>query len=123
DADDPFTAVRRLTSALAPGSFLAVSHGASDLDEGVAAGMAKTISPLMAETVTARSHDEVARFFTGLQLIDPGRVPVTQWRPRVRPGLELRDGGRVGVTQWRPGVGGGGAGGAAMWAGVARKHA
>ena len=102
DADDPFTAVRRLTSALAPGSFLAISHGASDLDEGVAAGMAKTITPLMAETVTARGHDEVARFFTGLELIDPGLVR---------------------ITQWRPGVGLGGAGGAAMWAGVARKPA
>jgi hypothetical protein len=102
DSDDPFTAVRRLTQALAPGSFLAISHGASDLDDGVAACMAATITPLMAETVTARSRDQVAGFFSGLELVDPGLVR---------------------VTQWQAGVGLDNAGGAALWAGVARKPA
>jgi hypothetical protein len=91
DADDPFTAVRRLVGALPPGSYLAVSHGASDLDSGVAATMADSINDLMAETVTARSRDQVDRFFDGLEFIEPGLVRVSEWRP----GSELESRNRV----------------------------
>jgi S-adenosyl methyltransferase len=31
--------------------------------------------------MTARSRDEVARFFRGLELVPPGLVQVHQWRP------------------------------------------
>jgi S-adenosyl methyltransferase len=101
DDDDPFTAVRRLADALAPGSYLAVSHGASDLDDGVVTSMTASINSLMAETVTARSRQQVARFFDGLELIEPGLVRVSRWRP---------DSERQPSTP------------AAMWAGVAVKH-
>jgi hypothetical protein len=99
DGDDPYGAVHALTKALAPGSFLAVSHGASDLDNGIAANMATSISPMMAKEVTARSRTQVARFFEGLELIEPGLVR---------------------ITQWRSGSGMDSAVGASMWAGVAR---
>ena len=36
---------------------------------------------LARETQRHRTHDEVARFFDGLDLLDPGLVPVQQWRP------------------------------------------
>jgi hypothetical protein len=32
-----------------------------------------------------RSHAEISRFFTGLELIDPGLVPGVQWRPAPSP--------------------------------------
>jgi hypothetical protein len=32
-----------------------------------------------------RTHDEVARFFEGLELVDPGLVPIDQWRPEDLP--------------------------------------
>jgi hypothetical protein len=102
DESDPYGAVRALTRALAPGSFLAVSHGASDLDNGVAANMAASINPMMAQQVTARSRAQVAGFFEGLELVEPDLVR---------------------VTQWRSGSGTDSAGGASMWAGVARKPA
>jgi SAM-dependent methyltransferase len=102
DEDDPYGAVHALARALAPGSFLAVSHGASDLDHGVAANMATSISPMMAEKVTARSRAQVALFFEGLELVEPGLVR---------------------ITQWRSGSGMDSAAGASMWAGVARKPA
>ncbi len=91
DAADPFTAVRRLVGALPPGSYLAISHGAADLDSGVAATMANRINNLMAETVTARSREQVARFFDGLEFIEPGLVRISQWRPD----SELESGNRV----------------------------
>ena len=35
--------------------------------------------------VAPRTYEEVARFFDGLELIDPGLVNVTRWRPNPRP--------------------------------------
>jgi S-adenosyl methyltransferase len=94
DTDDPFTAVHDLVGALPPGSYLAISHGASDLDSGVATTMANSINDLMAETVTARSREQVARFFDGLEFIEPGLVRVSEWRP----GSELES--LVRVPMW-----------------------
>ncbi len=99
DDDDPFGAVRRLVDALAPGSCLAISHGASDLDRGVIR-MTDSINPLMAEKVAVRSREEVARFFEGLDLVEPGLVRLPLWRPA----SDLEAAAR-----------------AALWAGVARK--
>ena len=38
------------------------------------------MNPVMAETITARSRAQVARFFDGLELAEPGLVRITQWR-------------------------------------------
>jgi hypothetical protein len=35
----------------------------------------------MADSVTLRTHAEIAGFFTGLELLDPGLVQQTRWRP------------------------------------------
>ncbi len=46
--------------------------------------MAETFNRLnsrMAETVTLRSHDEVAALLSGLELVEPGVVQASQWRP------------------------------------------
>ena len=37
------------------------------------------MNPVMAETITARSRAQVARFFDGLDLLPPGLVPIGQW--------------------------------------------
>lgn len=35
----------------------------------------------MGRKVTFRTHAEVSRFFEGLELVEPGVVPVQDWRP------------------------------------------
>lgn len=87
DADDPYGIVARLLEALPPGSYLALSHPPSDiLPEGVAEVQQRLNERLGAgQSMTARSHDEVARFFGGLELVEPGLVQVHQWRPDVAP--------------------------------------
>jgi hypothetical protein len=35
----------------------------------------------MSESVTLRNREEIARFFTGLDLVNPGVVQQTRWRP------------------------------------------
>jgi S-adenosyl methyltransferase len=42
---------------------------------------AARLSQLMAQRVWPRSHDEVTRFFDGLDILEPGVVPIQEWRP------------------------------------------
>src|SRR5258708_39617876 len=77
---DACEAVARFTSAAAPGSYLVLSHGSSDPDsQSVAAGEAPDAST--ANPVTTRTGAEILAFFDGLEIPEPGPVPVRQWRP------------------------------------------
>jgi S-adenosyl methyltransferase len=79
--DDPAAVVARLMAAVPPGSFLALSHPASDIQPEKMAAMAERLNQMMAEKVTFRTQDQVAVFFTGLELVEPGMVNAPQWRP------------------------------------------
>jgi hypothetical protein len=81
DEDDPYAIVARLMTAAPPGSFLAISHPASDIEAEAMASAASLLSRMMAEKVTLRGESEVARFFRGLAPVEPGVVPIAQWRP------------------------------------------
>ncbi len=81
DADDPHGLVGQLLAPLAEGSGLAISHLASDLHPEEMSETFKRVNSRMAETVTLRSHDEVAALLTGLDLVEPGVVQTSQWRP------------------------------------------
>jgi S-adenosyl methyltransferase len=82
DDEDPYGVVSALRDALPPGSYLALSHPAKDIDAEAMAKMAQTLNQMMAEKVTFRDHDAVARFFDGLELVEPGMVQASKWRPR-----------------------------------------
>jgi hypothetical protein len=79
--EDPYEIVARLVGALPAGGYLALSHPASDIAAEAMAEMGRRLNRLMAEKVTFRGRDEVVRFFTGLDLVEPGLVPVPKWRP------------------------------------------
>jgi len=81
DTEEPFKIVAMLLDALAPGSFLVVSHPANDIEARVMANMAARLNELLAEQVTLRSQEEVEHFFQGLRLVPPGIVRVPEWRP------------------------------------------
>ena len=72
--------LRALRAAMAPGSYLAVMHPASDLDASLAAA-ARRWNQMAATPVVLRSRAEVAGWAQGLDLVEPGMVPVTRWRP------------------------------------------
>ena len=82
DTDDPYGIVRRLTAASPPGSYLALSQVASDIEPEQMAEAARRYNKLARETQRHRTHAEVTRFFDGLELAEPGVVPVPRWRPR-----------------------------------------
>ena len=99
DEDDPGGIVATLLAAVPSGSYLVISHPAGDINPRVkdAAAMLDTVST---QTRTMRNRDEIARFFNGTELLAPGLVQVSKWRPE----SELQT-----------------AAPAARWAGVARK--
>lgn len=109
DADDPYGVVARLVDALPPGSFLAITHPASDVDPRSAAEAARRLNSMMAQQRQLRCEAEVARFFGDLELVEPGLVQVAEWRPD--PADARQPGG---TRTFRTGRGG-------RWAGVARK--
>ena len=81
DRDDPAGIVSSLVSLMPPGSYLVIAHPASDIHQSQVSTAANRINPLMAEPVTLRTHDQVSRFFDGLDLVEPGLVQLHRWRP------------------------------------------
>jgi O-methyltransferase involved in polyketide biosynthesis len=82
DADRPAEIVAALVSALAPGSYLALSHLTCDFaPEQVTAAVA-AYNKLAPVPVTARTHTQVSGLFGALPLLAPGVVPVSEWRPQ-----------------------------------------
>ena len=74
--------VARLVSAVPSGSYLTISHAASDISPEAMAEMIRRLNRYLAEgNHVGRTRDVVASFFEGLDLLEPGVVKVTEWRP------------------------------------------
>ncbi len=100
EADEPYQVVATLMAAVPAGSYLVLSHPAKDIHAAEMAAMAAQLNRMMAEKVTFRTRDEVAPFFAGLDLVEPGMTNVPDWRPETEEEA---------------------ASPAALWGGVARK--
>jgi O-methyltransferase involved in polyketide biosynthesis len=81
DSDDPQGIVTRLMAALAPGSYLVLSDTASDIRPDIVAESQRRLNARMAGSQTRRSRAQIQRYFTGLDMLPPGLVPLNQWRP------------------------------------------
>ena len=83
DTADPGTILDRYKAALAPGSVLILTHGTGELmDPAVAAAISGTYAKA-GLNIVSRTHAEVLGFFDGFDLVEPGVVPVHEWRPEV----------------------------------------
>jgi S-adenosyl methyltransferase len=81
DEDEPRRAVTTLLDALPPGSYLAASHTTADFNPAALAGAGQAYSD-GGMRGALRSLDQFAELaFAGLDLVDPGIVPVSEWRP------------------------------------------
>jgi SAM-dependent methyltransferase len=81
DADDPEQLVATLRDALAPGSYLVVSHACSDRRPDVLSTFEAVYKSKVAAQGRARTIAEITRFFDGFTIVDPGLVWLPQWRP------------------------------------------
>lgn len=87
DEEDPEGILGRLRKVMAPGSYLVISHGASEERPGTARNVVNAYQKATARAVL-RTRAEILPFFTGFELVEPGLVYAAQWRPEVRAPAE-----------------------------------
>jgi len=80
DADDPYGIVRRFLDALPSGSHVVISHVTGDYAPETWTRLIETYRS-RGIPAQARSHGEIARFFEGLDLVEPGIQVAHRWRP------------------------------------------
>jgi hypothetical protein len=80
DSQDPYGLVARFAEALAPGSFLAISHATRDSSPDTATKV-EELYQNAATSAHTRTAQEIGRFFTGFEMVDPGLVYLPLWRP------------------------------------------
>ncbi|MEV7866491.1 SAM-dependent methyltransferase [Streptomyces sp. NPDC088124] len=83
DKDQPYRAVAELRDALAPGSLLTITHASYD---GVPVPQEDTEASVavysdIRNPLVMRSREQIARFFDGFELVEPGVVSMPDWRP------------------------------------------
>lgn len=85
DDEDPAGIVARLRDALAPGSYVAISHfhnpGQAHPEVAEQATAAEKLFNANLGTGRWRTHEEILAYFGGLDLVEPGLVPLPEWRP------------------------------------------
>jgi hypothetical protein len=84
DNDDSYSSAQRLRAALPKGSYLVLSHVTSD-DQDFSEEDVRNVDEAYRQRTSAtgkmRSRAEIAGFFDGLEMVDPGLVWLPQWRP------------------------------------------
>lgn len=94
DSSDPYGIVEQLMNGLASGSYLVIAHIANDIPGPGCAEAARRLGERLREPFTVRSREEIARFFDGLEVVDPGVVEVSRWQvddhgPYLGPGQSV----------------------------------
>jgi trans-aconitate methyltransferase len=83
DEERPYEVVARLVDWLPPGSYLALSAPSSDGNPDV--DKAAQTAEQSGITYVGRSREEIARFFEGLELVEPGIVPIPETQQGTPP--------------------------------------
>jgi SAM-dependent methyltransferase len=104
DREDPWGVVRRFRDALAPGSYLALSHMTGEAHPEAADGLFRMTQELHWNTpLISRDRADVKRFFDGFTLVEPGLVPPARWRPDLdKPLRDPQDPGGDGEPVLKP---------------------
>jgi S-adenosyl methyltransferase len=91
DKEDPWGVVGQFRDAVAPGSYLALSHMTGEAHPEAAAGLFRISQELRWDTpLISRDRTAISRFFDGFTLVEPGLVAPAQWRPDLNNPLRNR---------------------------------
>ncbi|MEU8817414.1 SAM-dependent methyltransferase [Actinoplanes sp. NPDC048796] len=88
--------VSRLLDALPSGSYLVATHATSDFGTPEQQALYRQLVESGKSDVWTRPKDEFTALFDGLELVDPGVVPASEWRPA--PGAEIPE--RSDINVW-----------------------
>jgi S-adenosyl methyltransferase len=89
DTDQAYSIVRRLLAALAPGSYLTINHSTSAISGAAMEEAVAHWNRVGTPSMTLRTPAQIAHFFDGLDLLEPGIVSCSRWRPEAGPDGEL----------------------------------
>jgi hypothetical protein len=89
DTDDAYRIVECLVGELAPGSFLAINHSTSAISGEAMEDAVRHWNAVGTPSMTLRTPEQIARFFDGLDLLSPGVVSCSRWRPDAGPAGEI----------------------------------
>jgi hypothetical protein len=81
EQEGPGQIVATFRDTLAPGSYLALSHGTADFHDQAIADAGTAVYAMATAPLLLRSHAQVTALFDGWDLIEPGVVQVPMWRP------------------------------------------
>ncbi|MET9859399.1 SAM-dependent methyltransferase [Streptomyces smyrnaeus] len=91
----PYKILAGLLDRLPSGSYLCLTHTTSDIDDPALAALGRQVEEIYAKggtTLRLRSRAEIARFFDGLELVEPGLVMTHDWRPEPGATTDLDEG-------------------------------
>jgi hypothetical protein len=81
DDDDARAVMRQLVDALPSGSYLTIAHGCHDINRAEADDIVGFWNEHGTPKIVYRSSTEIEGYFDGLELLTPGVVPCSRWRP------------------------------------------
>jgi len=81
DEDEPHKIIAEYRDHMAPGSYLAITHGTMEEDPAGERDKAAWVYRQASSQLHVRSLADVRRFFGSLELVEPGLVWITEWRP------------------------------------------
>ncbi|GAA4727556.1 SAM-dependent methyltransferase [Phytohabitans rumicis] len=81
DDDKARAVIRQFVDALPSGSFLTIAHGCHDINRAEADDIVGYWNERGTPKIVYRSSEEIARFFDGLEVLEPGVVSCSRWRP------------------------------------------
>jgi hypothetical protein len=81
DDDEPPVIIAAIRDAIPTGSYLVISHATGSIRREAAARAAEHYKKEVSSGTTLRGREEILRFFTGMELVEPGLVQVPRWRP------------------------------------------
>ncbi len=81
DDAEPHAIIAEYRDRMAPGSYLAISHGTLEEDPGGEGGKAETVYRQASSQLHVRPLPQVRRFFDGFELVEPGLTWIAEWRP------------------------------------------
>jgi S-adenosyl methyltransferase len=89
DSGQPESIIRQLLDPLPSGSYLAFTDGVNTSETLNVA--IQHYNDNSANTYHLRSPEQITAFFEGLDLVEPGIVPITRWRPELTPSTDIED--------------------------------
>lgn len=81
DDDEAYRVVARLVAALPAGSYLVLSHSTAEIHGELMLEVMRETTERGGTPIRARDRGEIARFFDGIELLAPGVVSCSRWRP------------------------------------------